>query len=75
MTEFTSKLEARLPFPSRDATEVTVAALNIKAILSLGKATFLSNFIVKARRKAPAELSLSLKESQKLSMRGLYRPP
>ena len=62
------------PFPSREATEVTVASLNINVIISITKATCLSNVIVKARRKAPAEMSFSLEESQTLSMRGLYRP-
>ena len=51
------------PFPSRETTEVTVASLNTKAIISIGKATFLSNFIVKAQRKAPAQMLFSLEES------------
>ena len=75
MTESTSKLEARLPFPSRDATEVTLASLSIKAILAVGKATFPSNFTAKQHSKAPAEISFSLEESQRFSMRGVYRPP
>ena len=75
VTESTSQLQARLPFPSRDATEVTLASLNIKAILALRKATFLSNFTAKQPSKAPAEISFSLEESQRFSMRGLYRPP
>ena len=36
---------------------------------------FLSNFIVKAQRKAPAQMLFSLQEFEKFSMRGLYRPP
>ena len=75
VTESTSQLQARLPFPSRDSTEVTLASLNMKAILASGKATFLSNFTAKQHAKAPAEISFSLEESQKFWMRGLYRPP
>ena len=51
VTEFTSKLEARLPFPSRDATEVTVASLNIKAIISKRKTTFLFKLYCKGAAK------------------------
>ena len=75
MTEFTSQLQARLPFPSRDATEVTLAALSITAIIPLGKARFLSHFNAKQHSKAPAKISFSLEESQTFSMRGLYRLP
>ena len=75
VTESTSQLQARLPFLSRDATEVPLASLSIKAILAVGKATFLSNFSAKQPSKAPAEISFSLEESQRFSMRGFYRPP
>ena len=46
---------ARLHFTSREATQVTLPSLSIKLIISCGKATFLSDFTAKARRKAPAE--------------------
>ena len=58
---------ARLHFPSRGATRVTLPSLSIKPILSSGKATFLSDFNAKARRKAPAEVFFSFEELQKFS--------
>ena len=58
---------ARLHFPSREATQVTLPSLSIKPIISCGKATFLSDFIAKARRKAPAEVSFSFEELQRFS--------
>ena len=58
---------ARLHIPSRGTTRVTLPSLNIKPILSAGKATFLSDFTAKARRKAPAEVFFSFEELQKFS--------
>ena len=71
MTESFENTRARLPSPSRDATEVLVALLSIKAILTIGKATFIITFTVKQHRKAPAEMSFSCEDSQRFSMRGL----
>ena len=36
---------------------------------------FLSKYNVKAQRKAPAEMSFSLEEFQRFSIRGFYHPP